>query len=156
MENIPVSALVSALLSLSNPATDVVTVYELPAIAGLWQIDLSQETDLTQKTNAQKPRLCQERYNFGKNGALITTSAKEYTEGQYRFDYISELPLPVLAMKTTYDNNQPDCLGNSIDQTGDTMAVFVKLDRKHNPKTMQWCSDLGGQDCTSTLYRILP
>lgn len=153
MENIPVSALVSALLSLSNPAADVVTVYELPAITGLWQIDLSQENDAQTPINAHS---CQERYNFGKNGALITTSAKEYTEGQYRFNYISEMPLPVLVMKTIYDNNQPDCLGFSVDQTGDTMAVFVKLDRKHNPKTMQWCSDLGGQDCTSTLYRILP
>lgn len=146
MENLPVSALITALLSLNQPSEPVVTTYELPAIAGLWQIDLQNPT-----SNA-----CQERYNFGKDGALMATSGDEYTKGQYRFDYMADLPLPVLAIKTTYDNNQPDCLGEQIDQTGNTMAMFVKLKQKHHPTTMQWCQDLDGKNCVATLYRVLP
>lgn len=148
MENLPVSALMSALLSLSTVVDEpAVATYELPAIAGLWQIDLKNPTSKA---------VCQERYNFGKDGALMTKSGDEYTKGQYRFDSMVDLPLAVLAIKTTYDNGKSDCSGENMDQTGNTMAMFVRLDQKHNPITMQWCSDPMGNDCVATLHRVLP
>lgn len=137
----------ATLLSLSNPNTPKQPpTYQLPAIAGLWQLELDPALNLS----------CQERYNFSANGALITTSAGERTQGTYRFEYVEEVELPVLAFQTDFDNNQPDCLGNQVDQTGDASAHFVKLDSRHDPKFMQWCNDREAQDCPLKLRRILP
>lgn len=99
---------------------------------------------------------CQERYNFGANGKLTTTSGKERTEGEYLFRYIEESSLPALAMTTTFDNNEPDCSGNIINQSNDSFAFFVKLDNRHNPTKMQWCQDKDGKDCHARFWRILP
>lgn len=132
--------LLGALFGLSPQPTAVAT-YELPAIAGLWQvIDDSP---------------CYERYNFGRGSSLTTTSADERTEGEYRFRYVGE-GLPVLAMTTQSDNNAPDCAGKQVDQSGDTTAVFVKLDNRHSPKTMAWCTDSQANHCPVSLRRVLP
>lgn len=133
--------LLSTLMGLTaQPAR--VSTYELPAVAGLWQV----EDGLS----------CQERYNFGRDARLTTTSAGERTEGEYRFRYPSDRGLPVLAMVTHTDNNEPDCSGNQIDQSGNTMAVFVRLDNRHSPKMMQWCVDSDAGECPVRLRRILP
>lgn len=142
METTALSALLAALLSLGVPSEDS---YELPAIAGLWQLDVPRQGGV-----------CPERYNFGKDGRFSTQSSEEYTKGEYQFAYVSDLPLPALAIKTQYDNKAPDCSDNQIDQTGEIFAGFVKLDGKHNPTTMQWCSDPLGQDCGVVLKRVLP
>ncbi|MDO5651538.1 MAG: hypothetical protein Q4G13_05305 [Moraxella sp.] len=135
-------ALMAGILGGSTPSP--VETYTLPAIAGLWQIELDDV------------HTCQERYNFGKNGKLNTTSAKEYTVGEYSFSYLENSPLPVLAVMTTQDNNGIDCSGNQVDQTGESFASFVKLDNKHSPTVMQWCADPQGNDCPVRLVRILP
>lgn len=135
----------SSLMAFSNPAEQsVIGTYQLPAIAGLWEIELEDRAS------------CREYYNFGKDSNLTTTSGGERTTGEYRFTYVDELSLPVLAIKTEYDNNQPDCSGNQIDQSGNTFAVFVKLDARHDPKHMQWCNDPDGKVCTAKFRRILP
>lgn len=124
---------------------ETIQSYELPAVSGLWVSDIAKEG-----------KTCHEYYNFGKDGQLNTVSLTEKTKGTYRFVHTDELPLPMLAMATEEDNNQMDCLGNQKDQTGDSMAFFVKLDSRHNPTKMSWCSDPTGKDCFSHLYRILP
>lgn len=146
MEVNALSALaLTSLMNLANPNPQpVVGEFELPAISGLWRIELPSEVG------------CQEHYNFGRDGALATTSGAERTVGDYRFSYVKDFELPILAMRTERDNNAPDCMGNQIDQTGNSFAVFVKLDSRHAPTTMQWCNDAGGRLCHSTLRRVLP
>lgn len=135
----------TSLIALSNPAAKEeakINTYTLPAIAGVWQL--------------QAQTVCQERYYFGADGEMRTTSDKEITQGEYQFVYAEEASLPVLAFNTEYDNNKPDCAGNQIDQTGHSLAVFVKLDDKHDPKHMKWCSDQEAADCNAQLTRVLP
>ncbi len=127
--------------------TSHVSSYELPAIAGTWEIELNEGAT------------CKEMYNFGKDGRLTTTSGAEHTFGEYRFMYLENneaVKYPVLAMITDYDNNQTDCSGNQVDQAGHSLAVFVKLNARHNPTKMQWCEDEEGQVCTATLHKLLP
>ncbi len=132
--------LLASLVNITTPQSEV-GVYELPAIAGLWQLD-----DLS----------CQERYNFGRDGKLITTSGDERTTGEYRFGYGRDESLPVLAIRTRYDNGQADCMGNREDQSNNSFAVFVALNDRHNPTTMQWCDDEQGNHCGFRFSRVLP
>lgn len=135
----------TSLMSLADPTPKpVVGEFELPAIAGLWQLKFDEQNT------------CQEHYNFGRNGALTTTSGDERTVGNYRLSYVDEFDLPMLAIHTEWDNNAPDCLGNQLNQSGDSFAVFVKLDNRHDPKTMQWCDDFSGQNCHSAFHKVLP
>lgn len=136
----------SSLMALGDPAPrPVIGEFELPAIAGTWQIELEGGLEG-----------CRERYNFGRDGALTTTSGEERTVGDYRFSYIDEVALPVLAVRTEWDNNKPDCLGNQVDQSGHSFANFVRLDSRHDPKYMQWCEDAEGAVCNQRLWRVLP
>lgn len=139
----------SSLISLGDANSieswDTIDTYELPAISGLWVNEVGDGT----------PK-CREQYNFGKNGTLTTVSLGEKTTGTYRFVYADEMPLPMLAMVTKTDNNEPDCLGNQVDQSGDSMAFFVKLDSRHTPTKMWWCKDPYGDMCFAYLYRVLP
>lgn len=121
---------------------NTIEAYEIPAISGLWAYDANNH--------------CREYYNFGKNGTLTTVSAGEKTKGNYRFVHSDELPMPMLAITTNQDNNEPDCLGVQKDQSGDTMAFFVKLNSRHTPSKMQWCATTDEQSCFNELYRILP
>lgn len=125
------------------PQEAQIYTYELSAISGLWQLDLGENT-------------CQERYNFAADGQLNTTSGAELTMGEYAFFYAEESDLPVLIANTVYDNNGVDCSGNQVDQAQTSMTVFVKLDNKHSPTLMEWCSDPEGQHCGAMLRRILP
>lgn len=97
-----VGVFLAALLTLAAPEeTAKVGYYQLPVIAGVWQIELE---------NVDKA-VCQERYHFGRLGKLSTSSAGEITQGQYHFSYVedNQVSLPILAMHTLYDNNAPDC-----------------------------------------------
>lgn len=146
------SVLMTSLLALniSSPSVQEAKIgtYELPVIAGLWQLQKDDES-------AQADMICHEQYNFGQDGNLTTVSGVEKTYGYYRYR-IQEEGLPVLAVKTVYDNNAPDCSNTQIDQSGQTFATFVSLDSRDNPTRMYWCDDGQGKNCTTTLKRILP
>ncbi len=120
-----------------------ISTYILPNIAGLWQLEL---TDIDPNQPA-----CRERYHFGKGGEFIGISGKEFTYGKYLYSHNSD-SLPAIAIQTTYDNNVTDCSGNKIDQTGDIMATYVKLQGNQ----MQWCKDNQGKKCNMKFYRVLP
>lgn len=179
MESSFSSIVLASFLSLTSPSeTTHIETYQLPAIAGLWQIDLDSVQQLTsnhsQSTSNSDGRpatdtphhnqtaksihtpSCQERYNFGADGKFSTTSGEERTVGEYRFSYLEDVSLPVLAAVTTFDNNKPDCAGEQINQTDHSFAVFVKLDSRHDPKRMQWCEDKEGKQCTAVFERVLP
>lgn len=120
-----------------------ISTYVVPSIVGQWQLQLDNK-------DPNQPN-CQERYNFGKNQQFTASSGQEFGFGKYLLSFDSD-ELPALAMRTEYDNNATDCSGKKIDQTGDMMAVYVKLDKN----TMYWCRDNMGNDCPMTLYRVLP
>lgn len=162
------SLVLASFLSLTSPTElNQVETYQLPAIAGLWQIDLDSTQGLKNHGSNSKINdnsahksihtpACQERYNFGIDGKLTTTSGQERTMGEYRFSYLEDGSLPALAVVTTFDNNKPDCAGEQVNQTDHAFAVFVKLDSRHNPKQMQWCEDKDGEQCTAVFERVLP
>ncbi|OOR90215.1 hypothetical protein B0181_04905 [Moraxella caviae] len=132
----------------TNPpeGSAVISTYEMPAIAGLWEVAVPTENGV-----------CYERYNFAQDGKLRTTSAQEITTGSYAFMYPEDLTeLPIIATTTEQDNNAADCAGEQIDQTGDGFAAFVRLDNKHSPTVMTWCSDAEGENCPTVFKRILP
>lgn len=145
------SVLMTSLLALNvpNPSAQEAKIgtYELPVVAGLWQL---QKQDGSVQTD-----MCHEQYNFGQDGDLTTISGAEKTYGYYRYS-TQEEGLPVLAVKTVYDNNAPDCSGTQIDQSGHAFATFVLLDNRDDPAVMYWCRDGQGQNCPTTLRRVLP
>lgn len=96
---------------------------------------------------------CRERYNFGADNKVLTTSGEEWTYGQYIYQHQAE-GLPVIAINTTYDNNKTDCSGMKVDQTGDSILAFVDYQPEKNQ--MRWCIDQEGRNCFMTFNRLLP
>lgn len=121
-----------------------ISTYILPNIAGAWRLDLP-------KKDPKQPA-CQEIYRFGADNQMLGVSGQEFSYGKYA--YGDTEGLPALAIRTTYDNNAPDCSGKQIDQSGDTLVAYVKMSK--DEREMQWCGDSKGQKCNMTLHRILP
>ncbi len=116
------------------------------------RVDISPpSTDDTRPAEVTTKAQCRELYNFGGNNNFLTVSGKEWTLGQYFIQYKEE-GLPMLFMKTIYDNNELDCSGNKIDQSGDGNIAFLD----HQDRVMRWCNDAEGQDCPMLFYKVLP
>ena len=96
---------------------------------------------------------CRERYNFGADSALITTSGAEWTYGKYVYQHQEE-GLPIIAITTTYDNNEPDCSGRQVDQKGEAIIAFV--DYQPEQSKMRWCIDKDGDNCFMTFHKLRP
>lgn len=94
---------------------------------------------------------CRELYNFATDNEVWTVSGKELTYGRYLITHREE-GLPIIAIKTIYDNNEVDCSGNKIDQTDEALIAFVN----HDGNQMQWCADPDGNECFMNFNRILP
>lgn len=100
---------------------------------------------------AKKSNQCRELYNFAADNEVWTVSGKELTYGRYLITHREE-GLPIIAIKTVYDNNEVDCSGNQVDQTDEAMIAFVN----HDGNQMQWCADPEGNECFMNFNRILP
>lgn len=139
------SALLATFPSANQSETQTHITTEIsPAISGLWQLEL------------EKPiNGCTERYNFAADGKLTVVSGAEWTQGKYRVVYSGDDILPMLIMKTSYDNNETDCSGNKIDQSGEQFGAFLQY-RADKPSVMQLCLDRQGKSCFMTFNRILP
>ncbi len=135
-----------------------------PSLAGI--VDQSERrsietlsvSDNAKKVAAQNIRVtsirndqCRELYNFAADNEMRAVSGKETTFGRYLITHREE-GLPIIAIKTTYDNNEPDCSGNQVDQTGDALVAFLK----HDGNSMQWCADSDGNECFMDFYKVLP
>ena len=141
----------------------VITTHISPAIAGQWEIDLADlniKNKLTpESATAKAPILantelsgqCREVYNFAADNEMWAVSGKEWTYGRYLVTHLDE-GLPVIAMKTVYDNNEVDCSGNKIDQTNESFIAFLK----HQGNEMQWCADAEGKECFMSFHRVRP
>ena len=102
-------------------------------------------------SSANKSAQCRELYNFGADNEMRASSGKEWTYGRYLITHREE-GLPIIAIKTVYDNNEVDCSGNQIDQTDEALIAFIN----HDGNQMQWCADPDGKECFMNFNRVLP
>lgn len=102
-------------------------------------------------TKAQAGSSCRELYNFGEDNNVWAVSGVEWTYGKYLVTH-PEQGLPIIAIKTLYDNNEVDCSGNQVDQTNEALVAYLE----HDDTKMQWCADPEGKECFMTFHRILP
>ncbi|MGP9557358.1 hypothetical protein [Psychrobacter sp. AOP7-A1-24] len=98
-----------------------------------------------------KSNQCRELYNFSADNEMWSVSGEEWTYGRYLVTHREE-GLPVIAIKTVYDNNEIDCSGNQIDQTDEALIAFIN----HDGNQMQWCADPDGDECFMNFHRVLP
>ena len=98
-----------------------------------------------------KSNQCRELYNFAADNEMWAVSGKEWTYGRYLVTHREE-GLPIIAIKTVYDNNEVDCSGNQIDQTDEALIAFLN----HDGNQMQWCADPDGKECFMNFTRVLP
>lgn len=108
-------------------------------------------TDQKLLASTTKSNQCRELYNFGADNEMWAVSGKEWTYGRYLVTHREE-GLPIIALKTVYDNNEVDCSGNQIDQTDEALIAFLY----HDGNQMQWCADPEGNECFMNFHRILP
>lgn len=108
-------------------------------------------TDQNLLASTAKSNQCRELYNFGADNEMWAVSGKEWTYGRYLVTHREE-GLPIIALKTVYDNNEVDCSGNQIDQTDEALIAFLY----HDGNQMQWCADPEGNECFMNFHRILP
>ncbi|WP_288999531.1 hypothetical protein [uncultured Psychrobacter sp.] len=113
------------------------------------QTELNTDQNLLAST--AKSNQCRELYNFGADNEMWAVSGKEWTYGRYLVTHREE-GLPIIALKTVYDNNEVDCSGNQIDQTDEALIAFLY----HDGNQMQWCADPEGNECFMNFHRILP
>ncbi|MGP4715093.1 hypothetical protein ACTXGL_00455 [Psychrobacter sp. T6-6] len=102
-------------------------------------------------SSANNSAQCRELYNFGADNEMRASSGKEWTYGRYLITHREE-GLPIIAIKTVYDNNEVDCSGNQIDQTDEALIAFIN----HDGNQMQWCADPDGKECFMNFNRVLP
>lgn len=101
--------------------------------------------------SVNKSNQCRELYNFGADNEMRASSGKEWTYGRYLVTHREE-GLPIIAIKTVYDNNEIDCSGNQVDQTDEALIAFLY----HDGNQMQWCADPDGNECFMSFNRVLP
>ncbi|MDO5769881.1 MAG: hypothetical protein Q4P13_10275 [Psychrobacter sp.] len=119
-----------------------------------WLLKSASETVIKpseQSTAVKTKSSCRELYNFGEDNNVWAVSGAEWTYGKYLVTH-PEQGLPIIAIKTLYDNNEVDCSGNQVDQTDEALVAYLNYDDKH----MQWCSDPEGNECFMKFHRILP
>lgn len=116
-----------------------------------------QDSDLDDKIEEIKSAVhdtqCRERYNFGPDNVVLTTSGEEWTYGKYVYHHQEE-GLPIIAITTTYDNNKPDCSGMQVDQKGEAIIAYVDYQPEKNQ--MRWCIDGEANNCFLTFRQLLP
>ena len=114
-------------------------------------INIQPSTNKKRMASAAKSNQCRELYNFAADNEMWSVSGKEWTYGRYLVTHREE-GLPIIAIKTVYDNNEVDCSGNQIDQTDEALIAFLN----HDGNQMQWCADPDGKECFMNFKRILP
>ena len=115
-----------------------------PEILGLWGMEIPNN------------KKCIEYYNFRGGNEFVVNSAKEWSVGLYEYQPPQEARsglLPTLVMQVNYDNNEKDCSGNQVDQTGELSQYFVQWS---NPNQINFCATEQGGQCFAQLNRVLP
>ena len=114
-------------------------------------INIQPDTSKKLIASSKKSAQCRELYNFAADNEMWSVSGKEWTYGRYLITHREE-GLPIIAIKTVYDNNEVDCSGSQIDQSNEALIAFLN----HDGNQMQWCADPDGKECFMNFNRILP
>ena len=114
-------------------------------------INIQPDTSKKLIASSKKSTQCRELYNFAADNEMWSVSGKEWTYGRYLITHREE-GLPIIAIKTVYDNNEVDCSGSQIDQSNEALIAFLN----HDGNQMQWCADPDGTECFMNFNRILP
>lgn len=112
-----------------------------PPVLGLWKL-------------TESPAQCTEYYNFQMDDKIIINSGKEWVVGKYSYQFpeYHNHTTPILMWELDYDNNEVDCHGQKIDQSGDANIFSIHW-KNHNQ--MELC-DTQSKECFFTLSRVLP
>ena len=115
-----------------------------PEILGLWGMEIPNN------------KKCTEYYNFRSGNEVVVNSDKEWSVGLFEYQPTQDITtnaLPTLVMQVNYENNEKDCSGNQVDQSGEISQYFVKW---ATPNMINFCSTDQGSQCFATLKRVLP
>ena len=115
-----------------------------PEILGLWGIEIPGN------------KSCVEFYNFRGNNEVVVNSAKEWSAGLFDYQPSPDNTLeksPVLIMQIKYENNERDCSGNQVNQSGEISQYYV---RWKSPNVINFCASEQEDKCFATLKRVLP
>lgn len=145
----PITLLPKSSSTLSEPAKarpvdqSNIEIVNHPEIMGQWGMEIPNN------------KQCVEYYNFRGNNEVIIKSDKEWSTGRYQYQLPNDRTefLPALAMHIEYDNNQQDCSGDQVDQTGEVQQFFVKW---INPQKIEFCGTEKGEQCFAVLNKTLP
>lgn len=119
------------------------TVKTRPEIVGLWGMEIPNN------------KKCIEYYNFKGNNNVVIKSGDEWTSGLYDYQPAQDpsQQIPALILQVKYDNNEKDCSGNQVDQSGEISQYFVKW---QNSYTINFCANEKAEQCFAVLRRVLP
>lgn len=124
--------------------TNSIRISVRPEILGLWGMEIP--------TNQS----CTEYYNFRGGNEVVVKSDKEWSVGIFEYqpseDMTTNAP-STLVMQVNYENNEKDCSGNQVDQSGELSQYFV---RWNTPNVINFCSTEQDGQCFATLKRVLP
>lgn len=112
-------------------------------ISGLWGMRIPEN------------KKCVEYYNFKGSNQVVVKSGDEWSTGIYDYQPPKDpsVQMPALILQIQYDNNQLDCSGNQVDQTGEISQYYVQW---QSPTSINFCSNDKAEECFATLYRVLP
>lgn len=123
---------------------NTIQVSTRPEILGLWGMEIPGN------------KKCVEYYNFRGSNEVIVNSGKEWSSGLYDYQPSPDNTLekwPALVMQIKYENNERDCSGNKIDQSGEISQYYVRWENK---TTLNFCASEEDDKCFATLHRVLP
>lgn len=123
---------------------NTIKVSTRPEILGLWGMDIPGN------------KKCVEYYNFRGSNEVIVNSGKEWSSGLYDYQPSPDNTLekwPALIMQVKYENNERDCSGDQVDQSGEISQYYVQW---KDASTLNFCAAEESDKCFATLRRVLP
>ena len=137
-------AVAAETLPAKSTQENTIKITTRPEILGLWGMDIPGN------------KKCIEYYNFRGNNEVVVNSGKEWSAGLYDYQPSPDNTLekwPALVMQIKYENNEKDCSGHQVDQSGEVSKYYV---RWINNATLNFCASEADDKCFATLRRVLP
>ena len=129
-------------IEVAEPA-NTIKIKTRPEISGLWGMQIPEN------------KKCVEYYNFKGANQVVVKSGEEWSTGIYDYQAPQDpnVQMPALIMQVKYDNNQVDCSGQQVDQSGEISQYYVQW---RSPTEINFCNNDKAEECFATLYRVLP